>query len=174
MEAMSEWIKHLARQIQEKDREAAENIKAGERRQHIINEKGPLFYRETIGALDRDIKSLTEDLAGDITSFPTTVQAQGDAGVPNVPVYIARQACPAVSANLNLQLSQERISLSYLKVNPGPIAEGQEHQYLSVIFRFEVGEYDGPYLVVPFGENSKTLHTPDQLAQYIMELLFIV
>jgi len=87
---------------------------------------------------------------------------------------LGRQACPAVSANLNLQLSQEQISLSYLKVNPGPIAEGQEHQYLSVIFRFEVGEYDGPYLVVPFGENSKTLHTPDQLAQYIMELLFIV
>jgi hypothetical protein len=147
---------------------------AGARRQHIINEQGPAFYKETIGALDRDIKSLTEDLAGDITSFPTTVQVQGDAGEPNAPVYITRQACPAVNANLNLQLSQEQISLSYLKVNPGPIAEGQEHQYLSVMFRFEVGEHDGPYLVGPFGENPKTFHNPDQLARYIMELLFIV
>jgi hypothetical protein len=171
---MSEWIKHLARQIQEKDREAAKDIKAGERRQHIVNEQGPVFYKEMIGALDRDIKSLTEDLAADITSFPTTMQAQGDPGVPNGPVYITRQACPAVSANLSLEISQEQISLSYLKINPGPIAEGQEHQYLPVIFRFEVGEYDGPYVVAPFGENPKTFQTPDQLAKHIMELLFIV
>jgi len=171
---MSDWIKHLARRIQEKDSETAKDIKAGERRQHLINEQGPAFYKEMIGALDRDIQSLTANLAGDITSFPTTVQTQGDGDIPNGPVYITRHACPAVSANLSLQIPQEQMSLSYLKVEPGPIAEGQEHQYLSLIFRFEVGEYDGPYVVLPFGENPKTFQTPDQLARYIMELLFMV
>jgi hypothetical protein len=163
---MSEWIKHLASRIKEVDHEAAEKLHADARRKGILDAKGPVFYKETVTAIQRDLKLMEEDLKEDVTGFPTTVST------PNaVLATIGRQACPFVTATFQLMMPQEQIVLSGSTGNPVKGIAVRQH---GLTFRFEIGENDGVFVAEPFGEQSKKFHHPNQLAEHIVKLLFSV
>ena len=70
---MSEWIKHLADRIKEVDHAAAIKLNAEAHRKGILGTKGPEFYRDTVAALQRDVKGIEDHLKEDITNFSMRV-----------------------------------------------------------------------------------------------------
>jgi hypothetical protein len=114
--------------------------------------------------MQRDLKIMEDDLKDNAASFPTSISMSGP-----VLSSISRQACPFVGATLQLMIQQEQMTLTGTTGNPTQGSAARQH---SMAFRFEVGENDGVFVVEPFGENSKKFHHPDELAKYIIELLF--
>jgi hypothetical protein len=170
-----EWIANLAQDIKQKSHEAAEDYGREQHKESIITEQGKPFFANFVLCLEEDINEMKRQLQGDVTASETTISGpalqlptnNGQSGERNE-VTLTRSRFPWFDARITHHDST--IVLDYAK-GLG-IAGDPTVDRASCHFAFHVAADDTLSIHQSFGDTPRQFRQPEELAQYIIELLF--
>jgi hypothetical protein len=158
-----EWIANLAQDIQQKDHEAAENYGRSQHQSEIVTTQGKPFFTAFVISLEEDVNEIKRQLQGDVTSSDTVFQTVNPAEVK-----LTRSRFPWFDARITHQ--DPIIILDFAKglgVAGDPTLDRK-----TCHFAFHVADDDALSIQESFGDDPKRFHQPDDLAQYVVQLLF--
>ena len=158
-----EWIADLAQDIRQKGHEAAENYGRSQHRAEIATTQGKQFFTACVISLEDDVNEIKRQLQGDVTSSDTTFHS-----VTPTEVKLTRSRFPWFDARITHQ--DPDIILEYAKglgVAGDPALDRK-----TCHFTFHVDEEDALSVHESFNNDPRTFHQPEELARYIVELLF--
>jgi len=160
-----EWIEALAKEIREKNREAAEEYGRAQHYAGIVAKEGKAFFVALAASLRDNVDGLRSQLQGDVTAADTAVASSR----PDE-VRITRARFPWVDARLTHR--EDTILLDYAK---GPGTEGDPAvERKSRSFAFKVAGNDSLYVEDGFAEPPRRYERAEDLAREITEFLFRV
>jgi hypothetical protein len=170
-----EWISNLAQDIKQKGHEAAEDYGREQHKEGIVAAQGKPFFTTLVLCLEEDINEIKRQLQGDVTSAETTISGPalelpsngGKTGERNE-VTLTRSRFPWFDARITHHDST--IVLDYAKgvgVTGDPTLDRK-----TCHFTFHIAPDDSLSIQESFGDTPRQFHQPEQLAQYITELLF--
>jgi hypothetical protein len=170
-----EWIANLAQDIKQKSHEAAEDYGREQHKESIITEQGKPFFANFVLRLEEDINEIKRQLQGDVTASETTISGpalqlptnNGQIGERNE-VILTRSRFPWFDARITHH--NATIVLDYAK-GLG-IAGDPTLDRTSCHFAFHVADDDTLSIQQSFGDSPRQFRQPEDLAQYITELLF--
>jgi hypothetical protein len=170
-----EWIANLAQDIKQKSHEAAEDYGREQHKESIISEQGKPFFARFVLCLEEDVNEIKRQLQGDVTASETTISGpalqlptnNGQTGERNE-VTLIRSRFPWFDARITHRDST--IVLDYAK-GLG-IAGDPALDRKSCHFAFHVADDDTLSIRESFGDTPREFRQPEELAQYIIELLF--
>jgi hypothetical protein len=158
-----DWIAALSQDIKQKNHEAAENYGRQQHKAGIIANLGMPFFTTLVSCLEEDVAEIRRELQGDLTSADTTVQ------IVNInAVKLTRDRFPWFDAHLIHH--EDNIVLEYAKDRG--IAGDPNLDRKTVHFAFEVAADDAFSVQQSFSETPRSYQSPEDLAHYIIELLF--
>lgn len=165
----NEWIENLANGVKQKGREAAESYDREQHRAGIVAAEGKVFFTSLVLFLEQYVSEIRSQLQGSAVSCETSVTKDGPARVK-----LNRSRFPWFDATLHH--ADADVVLDYAQ---GRGAAGEQSLISSVDrhvvqFLFEVDPRDQLSVRESFGENPRRFDRPEELAQYIVELLFKV
>jgi hypothetical protein len=158
-----EWIANLAQDIRQKGHEAAENYGRSQHQAEIVTTQGRPFFLAFVTSLEEDITEIKRQLQGDVTSSDTIFKT-----VSPTEVKLTRSRFPWFDARITHQ--DPIIVLDYAKglgVAGDPSLDRKTSH-----FAFHVADDDTLSIQEAFGDNPRQFDKPDELARYIVELLF--
>lgn len=161
----ADWIENLARDIKQKNHEAAENYGREQHIAGIITDRGMPFFTAVVSCLEADVAEIRGQLQGDLTSSDTTVQIVSPSAVK-----LIRSRFPWFDAHLTYQGAN--IVLDYAKARG--VAGDPNLDRKTVHFAFNVANDDSFSIQEAFRDNPQLFQTPDELAKHIIRLLFEV
>jgi hypothetical protein len=172
-----EWIANLAEDIKQKSHEAAENYGREQHKEGIITKQGASFFTSFVLRLEEDVNEIKRELQGDVTAADTTISgpalqlpaSNGQTSERNE-VTITRSRFPWFDARITHQ--DATIVLDYAK-GLG-VAGDPNLDRRTCHFAFDVADDDTLSIYESFGDTPRQFRQPEQLAQYITELLFQV
>jgi hypothetical protein len=161
-----DWVANLAQDIKQKNHEAAENYGIQQHKAGIIANLGMPFFTALVSCLEEDVAEVRRELQGDLTSADTTVQ------IVNInAVKLTRDRFPWFDAHLiHHDGNDDSIVLEYAKDRG--IAGDPDLDRKTVHFTFEVAADDAFSVQQTFSEAPRSFQSPEELSQYIIELLF--
>jgi hypothetical protein len=170
-----EWIANLAEDIKQKGHEAAENYGRQQHKEGIIAEQSAPFFTNLVLSLEEDVNEIKRQLQGDVTAAETTISGpalqlpsnSAQTGDRNE-VTLTRSRFPWFDVRITHRDST--IALDYAKglgVAGDPALDRK-----SCVFAFHVADDDALSIYESFGDTPRQFRRPEQLAQYITELLF--
>jgi hypothetical protein len=170
-----EWIANLAQDIKHKSHEAAEEFGRDQHKDGIVAEQGKPFFANLVLCLEEDVNEIKRELQGDVTSSETAISGaalqlpsgNGQTSEPNE-VTITRSRFPWFDARITHHDST--IVLDYAK-GLG-IAGDPTFDRKTCHFAFHVAADDKLSIQESFGDSPRQFQQPEELAQYITELLF--
>jgi hypothetical protein len=170
-----EWIANLAEDIKQKGHEAAENYGREQHKEGIVAEQGPQFFTGFVRCLEENVNEIKRELQGDVTAAETTISGpalqlpanNGQAGERNE-VTLMRSRFPWFDVRITHRDST--IVVDYAK-GPG-VAGDPTLDRKSCHFTFHVDDHDALSIYQSFDDIPRQFRQPEQLAQYITELLF--
>lgn len=160
-----EWVETLAEDIRQRNREAALEYGRAQHFAGIISTAGKEYFVALVYCLQENIDALRRQLQGDPVAAETVVET-----IKADEVKITRARFPWVDARLVHR--DQTITLDYAK---GSGAEGDpalERKTRS--FAFQVASDDTVFVQDAFAEPPQKYAKPEELARYIVELLFSV
>jgi hypothetical protein len=170
-----EWVANLAEDIRQKGHEAAENYGRSQHKAEIATTQGQPFFTTFVMRLEEDITQIKRELQGDVTSSDTIFQTVGP-----TEVKITRSRFPWFDARIIHQ--DPDVVLDYAKtlgVAGDPALDSKTDRKAESTadrkthhFTFQVADDDTLSVQESFGENPRQFHQPEELARYIVELLF--
>ena len=170
-----EWIANLAQGIKQKSHEAAEEFGRNQHKEGIITEQGKEFFANLVVCLEEDVNEVKRQLQGDVTASETTIsgvalQLPTNDGQPRErnEITLTRSRFPWFDAHITHHDST--IVLDYAK-GLG-IAGDPAIDRKSCHFAFHVADDDTLSIQEAFGDSPRQFQQPEELAQYIIELLF--
>ena len=158
-----EWIANLARDIRQKGHEAAENYGRSQHRAEIATTQGKQFFAAFALSLEHDINEIKRQLQGDVTSSDTIFQS-----ISPTELKLTRSRFPWFDTRIIHQ--DPDIVLDYAKglgVAGDPALDRK-----SCHFTFHVDDDDVLSVHESFNDNARQFQQPEELARYIVELLF--
>ena len=158
-----EWIANLAQDIRQKGHEAAENYGRSQHRAEIATTQGRQFFTAFAHSLEDDVNEIKRQLQGDVTSSDTMFQS-----ISPTELKLTRSRFPWFDARIIYQ--DPDIVLDYAKglgVAGNPALDRK-----SCHFAFHVDDDDRLSLHESFNDNARQFQQPEELARYIVELLF--
>jgi hypothetical protein len=158
-----EWIANLAEDIKQKGHEAAENYGRSQHQAEIATTHGKPFFTAFVIRLEEDVNEIKRQLQGDVTSADTIFQT-----VTPTEVKLTRSRFPWFDAHITHQ--DPNIVLDYAK-GLG-VAGDPNLDRKTCHFAFHVDDDDTLSVEESFGDNPRRFHQPEELARYIVELLF--
>jgi hypothetical protein len=160
-----EWLKHLAAQIKEQDREPAEKTAHENHELRLIQEHGPVFWRAFADFLGKYIEDMRNDLQDDITlrEGPLTYKCEGNNGL----VQLGKAAFPFVVFSATPQYQQRVASITYAVINP-KLPHDRALNHTGMPCRFEASHHGKVFIQL----DGKPFHEPHEAAKYVMEKLF--
>jgi hypothetical protein len=158
-----EWIANLAEDIKQKGHEAAENYGRSQHQAEIATTHGKPFFTAFIISLEEDVNEMKRQLQGDVTSSDTIFQT-----ITPTEVKLTRSRFPWFDAHITHQ--DPIIVLDYAK-GLG-VAGDPSLDRKTCHFAFHVDDEDTLSVQESFGDNPRRFHQPEELARYIVELLF--
>jgi hypothetical protein len=158
-----EWIEDLARDIKQKNHEAAEDYGREQHNAAIIADLGMPFFSTLVSCLEEDVAEIRRQLQGDLTSSDTTVQI-----INGNDVKLTRSRFPWFDAHVTHQ--DANIVLDYAKDRG--VAGDPNLDRKTVHFAFNVAKDDAFSIQESFSDNPRRFQTPEELAKHIIELLF--
>lgn len=159
----NEWVANLAHDIRHKGHEAAENYGRSQHQAEIATTQGKSFFTAFVLRLDEHVNEIKRELQGDVTSSDTTFQTIG-----STEVKINRSRFPWFDARITH--ADPAIILDYAKglgVAGDPSIDRKVRH-----FTFQVANDDTLSIQESFADNPRQFHKPEELARYIVELLF--
>jgi hypothetical protein len=170
-----EWIANLAQDIKQKSHEAAEDYGRDQHKEGIVAAEGKPFFTKFVLCLEEDVNEIKRELQGDVTASETTISGpalqlpanNGQTGERNE-VTLTRSRFPWFDARITHHDSD--IVLDYAK-GLG-IAGDPTLDRKSCHFAFHVADDDTLSVQESFGDSPRQFQQPEELAQYITELLF--
>jgi hypothetical protein len=170
-----EWITSLTEDIKQKGHEAAEDYGRQQHKESIISEQGMQFFTDFVLCLEENVNEIKRRLQGDVTSSETTISGPAlqlpvdnkQLGDRNE-VTLTRNRFPWFDARITHRDST--IALDYAK-GLG-VAGDPSLDRKNCNFTFHVANDDALSIRDSFSDNPRQFDQPDQLAQYITELLF--
>jgi hypothetical protein len=160
-----EWVANLAEDIRQKGHEAAENYGRSQHKAEIATTQGQPFFTTFVMRLEEDVTQIKRELQGDVTSSDTIFQTLGP-----TEVKITRSRFPWFDARIIHQ--DPDIVLDYAKTLGAAGDPALDRK--TCHFTFHVDDGDTLSVEESFGENPRQFHQPEELARYIVELLFKV
>jgi hypothetical protein len=161
------WIEALTEHIKQKDNEAASAYGRDQHRLGVVSAKAPAFFADLAVALEEDFAEVQALLQGDITSSETDIVANG-----HDRLTMTRSRFPWFDAVLRCESAS--LVLDYARgkgvAGNSKIATGSERKV--TVFPFVVGPDDVLTVEEGFGENPKSFKEPEDLARYLVEMLF--
>jgi hypothetical protein len=158
-----EWIENLAQEIKQKNHEAAEDYGRQQHKAGVIANLGMPFFTTLVSCIEEDVAEIRRELQGDLTSADTTVE------IVNInAVRLTRDRFPWFDAHLIHH--EDNIVLEYAKGRG--IAGDLNPDRKMVHFTFEVAADDAFSVQQSFSETPRSFQSPEELARYIVELLF--
>jgi hypothetical protein len=172
-----EWIENLAQNIKQKGHEAAENYGREQHKEGIITTQGKPFFTAFVLSLEDNINEIKRQLQGDLTASETTItgsalqlpQSGAPAGERNE-IILTRSRFPWFDARITHHDST--ITLEYAKGLGIAGDPGVNRQ--TTLFAFDVADDDTLSIKESFGDNPRQFRQPEELAQYVTQLLFQV
>ena len=172
-----EWIANLADDIKQKSHEAAENYGREQHKEGIITKQGASFFTSFVLRLEEDVNEIKRELQGDVTAADTTISgpalqlpaSNGQTSERNE-VTITRSRFPWFDARITHQ--DATIVLDYAKGLGVAVDPNLDRR--TCHFAFDVADDDTLSIYESFGDTPRQFRQPEQLAQYITELLFQV
>ena len=158
-----EWIENLAHDIREKEHESAENYGRSQHQAEIITTQGQPFFSVFLISLEEDISEIKRQLQGDVTASDTTFQRINPAEAK-----VTRSRFPWFDARIAYQ--NPNIVLDYargLGVAGDPSLDRKICQ-----FTFQVAPDDTLSIQHSFNDDPRQFDQPQELARYVIELLF--
>jgi hypothetical protein len=172
-----EWIANLAQDIRQKGHEAAENYGRQQHKEGIIATQGRPFFTAFVLSLEDNINEIKRQLQGDATASETTITGSalqlpqvGDPASERNEVILTRNRFPWFDARITHHDST--IVLEYAKGLGVAGDPGVDRQ--TTLFAFDVAEDDTLSIKESFDDNPRQFRHPEELAQYVTELLFQV
>jgi hypothetical protein len=160
-----EWIENLARDIKEKNHEAAEEFGRSQHRAAIVTAESRPFFAAFTTCIEENINEIRRQLQGDVTASDTTFKASSPSEIK-----LTRSRFPWFDADITHRDSS--IVLDYAK-GLG-IAGDPTLDRKSSHFDFHVDDDDTLSIKEAFGDHPKQFHEPAELARHVIELLFEV
>jgi hypothetical protein len=170
-----EWIENLAQEIKQKGHEPAENFGLQQHKEGVITAQGQPFFSAFVVCLEENVNEIKRQLQGDVTASDTTIAgpalqlpATNDQKEERNEVIITRSRFPWFDARITHHDST--IVLDYAKglgVAGDPTLDRK-----TCHFTFQVANDDTLSIRESFGDSPREFRQPEQLAQYITELLF--
>jgi len=158
-----ERIANLAQDIRQKGHEAAESFGRSQHHAEIATTRGKPFFAAFVTSLEEDVNEIKRQLQGDVTSSDTIFQS-----ISPAEVKLTRSRFPWFDAHI---LHQDSIIvLDYAKglgVAGDPALDRK-----TCHFAFHVADDDTLSIQESFGEDPRRFHRPEELAVYVVELLF--
>jgi hypothetical protein len=159
----NEWVANLAEDIRQKGHEAAENYGRSQHQAEIATTQGRPFFTTFVLRLEEHVSEIKRELQGDVTSSDTIFQTIG-----HTEVKITRSRFPWFDARIIHQ--DPIIVLDYAK-GLGVAADPALDRKVCH-FTFHVADDDTLSVEESFGDNPRQFHQPEELARYVVELLF--
>jgi hypothetical protein len=158
-----EWIVNLAQEVREKEHEAAENYGRSQHQAEIITNQGQPFFSVFLINLEEDINEVKRNLQGDVTASDTIFQR-----INPTEAKLTRSRFPWFDARITYQ--DPNIVLDYAK---GLGVAGDPSVDRKVChFTFQVAPDDTLSIQQSFNDNPRQFEKPQDLARYVVELLF--
>jgi hypothetical protein len=158
-----EWIENLAKDIKEKNHQAAEEYGRAQHYAGIVSTGGREFFVALVTCLQENVDALRSQLQGDLTSSETRVQTtKADE------VKIMRMRFPWVDARLTHH--EDTILLDYAK-GPGLPGDPQLDRK-TASFAFRVAQDDTLSVQDAFNDPPLSYAKPEDLACHLTQLLF--
>jgi hypothetical protein len=172
-----EWIANLAQDIRQKGHEAAENYGREQHKEGIITIQGKPFFTAFVLSLEDNINEIKRQLQGDATASETTITGSAlqlpqakEVATERNEIILTRSRFPWFDARITHHDST--IVLEYAKglgVAGGPSVDRQ-----TTLFAFDVADDDTLSVKESFDDNPRQFRQPEELAQYVTQLLFHV
>jgi hypothetical protein len=172
-----EWIANLAEDIRQKNHEAAENYGREQHKAGIVTIQGKPFFTAFVLSLEENINDLKRQLQGDVTASETTISGPAlqlpvakEHAVERNEITLTRSRFPWFDARITHH--DATIVLDYAKglgVAGNPTIDRKTSH-----FTFLVADDDTLSIQESFGDNPRQFRSPDELAQYVTQLLFQV
>jgi hypothetical protein len=170
-----EWIENLAQEIKQKGHKPAEDFGREQHKEGIVIAQGKPFFTTLVLCLQEDVNEIKRQLQGDVTASETTISgsalqlpANGDQPGERNEVLLSRSRFPWFDARISHH--ESTIVLDYAKglgVAGDPALDRK-----TCHFAFHVADDDTLSIRESFGDSPRQFRQPEQLAQYITELLF--
>jgi hypothetical protein len=165
----NEWIENLADEVKLKGREAAESYDRDQHRAGIVAVEGKVFFTSLVQCLEQFVSEIRSQLQGSAVSCETSITKDGPTRVK-----LSRSRFPWFDATLHHAGSD--LTLDYAQ---GRGVAGEESLIASVDrqviqFLFVVDAHDRLSAREAFGEDPREFSKPEELARYMVELLFKV
>jgi hypothetical protein len=160
-----EWIANLAQDIKQKNHEAAEDYGREQHKSGIITQQGRPFFTAFVLALEEDVNDIKRQLQGDVTASDTTIQT-----VNPTTVKLSRSRFPWFDAHITHR--DAAIVLEYAR--GFGVAGDPSIDRKICHFAFQVAPDDTLSIQEAFGDNPRPFTQPEDLARYVIELLFRV
>jgi hypothetical protein len=171
----NEWIENLAQEIKQKGHEPAENYGREQHKEGIVTAQGKPFFTAFVLCLEENVNEIKRQLQGDVTASETTISgpalqlpATSDQTGERNEVIITRSRFPWFDARISHH--ESTIVLDYAKglgVASDPALDRK-----TCHFAFHVADDDTLSIGESFDDSPRQFHQPEQLAQYVTELLF--
>jgi hypothetical protein len=158
-----EWIETLAKDIKQRNREAAQDYGRAQHYAGIVSTLGKEYFVALVLCLRSNVDALRSQLQGDPTSSETQFET-----VKADEVKIARARFPWVDAQLAHR--DDTIALDYAKAL-GVAGDGALDRKTR-IFAFRVAADDTLFVEDGFAETPQQYRQPEDLARHITEILF--
>jgi hypothetical protein len=158
-----EWIENLTHDIREKEHESAENYGRSQHQAEIVTTQGQPFFSVFLISLEEDINEIKRQLQGDVTASDTTFQR-----ISPTEAKLTRSRFPWFDARIAYQ--NPNIVLDYargLGVAGDPSLDRKVCQ-----FTFQVAPDDTLSIQHSFNDRPSQFDQPQDLARYVIELLF--
>jgi hypothetical protein len=160
-----EWIDKLARDIKQKNREAAEDYGREQHYAGIVSTSGKEFFVALVICLQENVNALRSRLQGAPVASETEVQT-----IKADEAKITRARFPWVDAQLIHR--GDTITLDYAK-GPGLQGDPAVDRKTSA-FVFKVAADDTMFVQEAFAGRPHRYEQPEELARHITEILFSV
>jgi hypothetical protein len=159
-----EWIDHLAKQIIEKDTDAANEIKRREHRESLIKTHSHSFFKSFAESFKHSSDQLEEILRA------SAVASQQRCSVTDndCTLKLERSKLPFVTVSATFQPAAHQMVINYFASNPERPAGN--FALNSFGCRFEINEHGKLYAVF----DGHDFHTGKDLAEHLVKLLFAV
>lgn len=158
-----EWIESLARDVKQKNHEAAQKYGRDQHYAGIIDTLGKEFFVALVLELQENVDAFRRHLQGHSTAAETGVQT-----VKPDEIKITRARFPWVDARL--VHNQDIIMLDYAKgagVHCDPVIDRKTRT-----FAFKVAADDSLFVEDAFADSPRKYEQPEELARQITEVLF--